>query len=278
MQRDHFRNGQPFHSLTITKVAINPQVPAGTLAVSPDVAAAFEKRRAEMPDGPPLGKPALLIDGEGSLVQFIGTFNCAIIKQPDGVVLVEAPTSAQHTQAFLAEAAKRFPGSPVKALITTSDAWAHFGGLREVVASAIPVYATDLNRPLLERLVSAPFTQHPDGLAKSPKAPIFHWVSEKTALGSGPNRIEIFPIRNASGERMLMVYFPEHKLLYSSDLIQPLGDGTFFWPDYAKELTDAVNREHLSVDMFFGMHAKTTRYSTVTDFLAKSVAASAAAN
>jgi len=275
-QRDHSRNGQPFHSLTISKAVVNPQIPADAFEISREAAAAFRKRRADMPDGPPLGKPASLVDGDDSLVQFVGTFNCAIIKQADGLMLIEAPTSAQHTKTFLVEAGNRYPGSQIKALITTSDAWAHFGGLREIAARGIPIYATDLNKPLLERLVRAPFTQHPDSLEKSTMRPEFHWVSEKTALGSGPNRLEVFPIRNASGERMLMVYFPERKLLYTSDLIQPLGDGTFFWPDYARELVDAVNRENLSVERFFGMHAKVTPYSALTEFLAKSLALSGA--
>ena len=131
----------------------------------------------------------------------------------------------------------------------------HVAGIREVVADGTPIYATDLNQPVLTRLVDAPFTQHPDTLAKASKPAKFHWVSQKTTIGAGPNRIEIYPIRNASGARMLMLYLPEFHLLYSSDLVQPLGDGSFFWPEYLRELSDAVQREHLSVDRFFGMHA-----------------------
>jgi hypothetical protein len=115
----------------------------------------------------------------------------------------------------------------------------------------------------------AAFTQRPDTLAKSPRSAKFRWVSQRTVIGDGANRIEIYPIRNASGERMLMLYFPEYRLLYSSDLVQPLGDGSFFWPEYLQELSDAVRREHLSVDRFFGMHAVVTPWSAVAQYLAK---------
>jgi hypothetical protein len=37
------------------------------------------------------------------------------------------------------------PGKRVKAVITTSTAYPHFGGLREYVARGIPVYAADVN-------------------------------------------------------------------------------------------------------------------------------------
>ena len=129
------------------------------------------------------------------------------------------PVSSEHTKTLFAEAAKRYPNVPIKAVITTSDAWAHFAGIREVVADETPIYATDLNQPVLTRLVDAPFTQHPDTLAKASKPAKFHWVSQKTTIGAGPNRIEIYPIRNASGARMLMLYLPEFHLLYSSDLV-----------------------------------------------------------
>ena len=51
----------------------------------------------------------------------------------------------------------------------------------------------------------------------------------------------------------MMVYFPEHKLLYGSDPFQEL-DGKLFYPQTVSELQNAVEREHLSVDRFFMMH------------------------
>jgi hypothetical protein len=275
LQRDHERNDQPYHSLTILKIAVNPQIPPAAFAISPEVKAAVQEGRDQNVKTQALGNPVPLIAGDDSMVQFSGAFKCAIVKQPDGLVIIEAPVSSEHTKALFAEAAKRYPNAPIKAVITTSDAWAHFAGIREVVADGIPIYATDLNRPILTRLVDAHFTQHPDALAKTSRAGKFHWVSQKTTLGDGPNRIEIYPIRNASGARMLMLYLPEFHLLYSSDLVQPLGDGSFFWPEYLRELSDAVQREHLSVDRFFGMHATVTPWNAIVQYLAKVTDASA---
>ena len=52
----------------------------------------------------------------------------------------------------------------------------------------------------------------------------------------------------------MMVYFPEHKLLYGSDPFQQLEDGKLFYPQTVSELVSAVEREHLSVERFFMMH------------------------
>lgn len=268
LQYDLARNDQPFTSEIITKIELNPQLPQDAFVISPGVKTAFEQRKPRMTEGPPLGKPSSLVQGDDSLVQFVGVWNCAIVKQSDGLVILEAPISPAHTRALLAEAHKRFPNIPVKATITTSDAWPHFGGIREIVANGIPIYAVDLNQPILTRFINARFTQAPDTLAKSPKSAKFHWVSAKTVIGTGPNRLELYPMRNASGERMMMVYFPEHKLLYTSDLVQPGQKGPFFMMEYVREASDAAKRENLTVDRFFGMHMPMSPWTDVEKALA----------
>ncbi len=75
-------------------------------------------------------------------------------------------------------------------------------------------------------------------------------------------------MRNASGERMLMVYLPQHKLLYTSDLLQPGQDGPFFIMEYVREAADAATREKLAVDRFFGMHMPLTPWTKVQEALA----------
>lgn len=278
-QTDLVRNDIPAHSLTVMKFELNPNFPADTLAITPDVKSAYEQRKQAMADGPPLGKPAPLVEGNDSLMQFVGAWNCAVIKQPDGLVIIEAPIGPAHTKALLAAARERYPNAPIKAVITTSDSWPHYAGVREVVANGIPLYATDLNRAILTRHLNAPFTQTPDTLAKSPKLAKITWVSQKTVIGSGPNRLEIYPMRNASGERMLMVHFPEYKLLYTSDLLQPgQDDRPFFFMEYVREAADAAAREHLTPEKFFGMHMHLNPWSMVTKALADNEAAGAAAS
>ena len=100
-------------------------------------------------------------------------------------------------------------GAKVKAVITTSDAWPHIGGLREYAARGIPVLALDLNVPILERLFAARYATFPDTLAKSPRAPVIRKISTRTVVGAGPTRMELIPYRTASGERQMMVYFPD---------------------------------------------------------------------
>ena len=107
--------------------------------------------------------------------------------------------------------------------------------------------------PLVERFLRAPRTKYPDTLAKTAHAADLRAVSGKLTIGSGPNRLELYPLRGETSERQMMVYFPEHRLLYGSDPFQQM-DGKFFYPQTVWELKSAVEREHLQVDRFFMMH------------------------
>src|SRR6185295_9176158 len=133
-------------------------------------------------------------------------------------------------------------------------------------------YGLDLNRPLLERLIAAPHRLTPDALARAPRKPILNLVSGKTVLGTGANRIEVYPIRSESGERMLMVYLPEHRLLYGADLIQRMPDGSFFMPQYLSELADAVNRERLQVETVCAIHYGAGPWREILEAIAKASA------
>ena len=126
------------------------------------------------------------MDVAPGIVLIPGTWTFTIIRLDEGIVILEAPISSGYSAKVIAEAHRRYPGQPVKAVITTSDSWPHIAGLREYVAQGIPIYALDLNRPILERLIVAPHTNVPDALQRKPRKPLFHLVHDKTVLGTVP--------------------------------------------------------------------------------------------
>ena len=187
---------------------------------------------------------------------YAGSWNSTVVKEPGGIVILEAPISGSYTQGVLKEARRRHPGSPIIAILSTSDSWPHTGGVRQAVASGLPVHILDSNEPLLDRMMKAPHTIEPDALQKSKtaKAPRWKIVATKQTIGAGANRMELYPLRGASTERQYMVYFPEHRLLYASDTLALNDDGTLYDPELMYEVAQAVKREHLVVDTVFAMH------------------------
>ena len=249
-------DGQTDGSAYITRLRTNPPVEHSELTLPPDVRrelVAVRRSIADLPFGPAGVTNRPIRELAPGIVKVPGRFDVVEVKQDDGIVIIEAPLSSDYSAKAIADARLRFEDAPVKAVITTSDAWPHIGGIREYVALGIPVYALDLNVPILKRLVSARYQSLPDTLAKRPKAPRVTVVSNKTTVGSGANRFEIYPLRTATGERQMMIYWPDHRLLYSSDLFT-IRDDFVFLPQQVSEAVDAVARERLAVTTAFGMH------------------------
>jgi hypothetical protein len=198
---------------------------------------------------------------------YANSFSASIVRQDDGVVILEAPVSAPFTTGLLAEAARRYPGQKIKAVLTTSDSWPHVGGVRTAVASGLPLYVLDMNVPLLTRLLGAPHGIDPDPLQLSPRRPQWQVIDGKRVVGSGANRMELYPLRGASTERQYMVYFPQHRLLYASDTLVINPDHTLYDPQLAHEVRQAVEREHLAVDTVYAMHQEPVPWKDVVQLL-----------
>jgi hypothetical protein len=261
-QWDTFRNNLPERVVTISDLDLNPTFASDEFAIAADVRANFAKAANRTVDDRPLGLPGQSAVELAKEVAFIpGAWNTTLVKQSDGIVVIEAPIASGYSAKVIAEAERRWPGAPIKAVISTSDSWPHIAGVREYVARGIPVYALDLNLPILQRLVDAPRTSYPDLLAKAPRKPDFRAVSDKVVLGDGPNRLELYPLRGETSERQMMVYFPQHKLLYGSDPFQKDESGQYFYPQTVWEVKHAVEREKLQVDTFFMMHMGPTPWS-----------------
>jgi hypothetical protein len=268
------RNGALWRSTQALNVEFNVALDDKDFAMDEKMAAASASgsgwKRKFNPD-----KPTQLAPG---VDLYTGAWNATIIKQDDGVAILEAPISESYMQGVLDEAEKKYPGVPIRAVFSTSDSWPHTGGVRLARARKLGVYILDLNQPLLDRMMEAPHSIDPDALERSqvgfvadrvPKVTAWRTVSGKTVVGTGDNRVELYPIRGAGTERQYMVYFPQHKLLYASDTLALNQDGSLYDPELMHEVAAAVARENLQVETVFAMHQGPIPWSQVTTLLAK---------
>jgi len=256
-------NGQPDWTFMVNELTLNPTLKDEDFAIPEDVKKSFVAHKRTVEDAP-LGIPSSALQEIAPGVVFIpGLWNVEEIRQTDGVVILEGPISNGYSKRVIEDATKRFPNLPIKAVVTTSDSWPHIGGLREYAGRGIPIYALDLNKPILERLLSAPHHSAPDALAGNSQPPKITYVSSRTKLGEGANALEIIPLRTVTGERQLFVYIPGARILYSSDLFQRDQSGEFFLPQTLSEAIDAVRREHLDVETDLGMHLSPTSWHDI---------------
>jgi len=263
-------NGLPWSEETALDVKVNDPAAATAFSIPDDVRSAFAANAAKAAPPPvPRLDETRAIRLSDTVVVLPGSWYVTLVHQPDGVVVLEAPISAQYTADVIAFAARTFPGARLKAVVTTSDAWPHIGGVREYVARGVPVYRLDLNAGILDRLVAAPHTRTPDALARSPLAPVWHTVSDRLVIGAGDSRIELLPARGETSERMMFAWLPGLRLLYSSDMIQPGQNGGFFMPGMLAEVETAVVRAHIEPERATGMHLSPTNWTEIRQALAK---------
>ena len=265
LQWDVERGGRPWRSLTITKLEPGAPPPADAFVIPDAAKQAFAARSKRSLDDPAFGDPSRpAVELAPGVVYVPGSWGVALVHQKDGVVVLEAPISAGYSIRVLDEARRRFPGVPVKAVVTTSDSWPHFGGIREYVARGIPVYLLDHNVAQIRRALESPHRFHPDALARAPRKPILRPVSGRTVIGDGPNRIELLPARTETGERMMLAFLPEPGLLYASDLFQAGRGGP---PEYAWEVAEVARREQLQVRTVFAMHSDPTPWDKLLELV-----------
>ena len=242
-----FSNGQVQRSRMIDGLEINP-ADAALPEPGPDLIAAA--RAASRPiDTLPFSPRGAVAVAPG-VTLYVGPWNVTEIVHPGGVYVVEAPISSGYSRGVMEHVAKQ---GPVLGVISTSDAWPHVGGLRQYAAAGTPIYALDLNAPLIGRILAAPFDTRPDDLARQPRAAHLRLISNPTTIGRGADAFRILPFRSATGERQMALYWPAHRLLYTSDLIAVQSNGLWL-PQGRDEVAGLIAREVLDVETVFGMH------------------------
>lgn len=259
------RLGLPDAQLFFTQVAFNVAAAPAGFSIPQDIYDAHHGQLRALSQRPfPTGESVTKLAHGVELAA--SSWNVAFVDQPDGVVVVEAPIDPNYAKQAFAYARKRFH-KPVKALVTTSDAWPHIAGVRQAVVENIPIYALDLNIAILKRIVAAPHRLHPDDLARADRAPVFHSVSAATTVGTGANRLVVIPYRTATAEREMYVWLPGRSLLYSSDLFAPHNGGGWFTPQYLDEAIAAYKRDGINPTTLWGMHYGPTPYATIVKAL-----------
>jgi hypothetical protein len=259
LQQDSYVNGWYKSSFMVNKWELNPTIMPDSLSIPKDLKITDSALTSNF-NGmlkKQMDRPAKKI-AEGIAV-YAGPCNSTVVEQADGLIVIEGPHSSVYTDLLVRKIKAAYPGKKIKALVATSDAWLHIGGIRTYAAMPeIKIYHPYRNKPLLDRLLSASYTTAPDEFAKAAKhSYTLIGVKDSLAIGRGSNKLVLYPYKTETGDRMMMVYFPKHKLLYVSDLYQPKGPKGDYWePHMELEVYQSIKKLMLPVEQFYGMHSR----------------------
>jgi len=263
LQWDVFFDNYPFQTHSISKVSVNPNFNADQFQALAGEEVPVAGSVDDLAPGPP-DRP--IVEIAPGVLQVTpgprpGNFSTLIVRQADGIVIIEAPTSSGWSSNIIKEANQRFPGMPIKAVVTTDNIWWHFAGIREYAARGIPIYVMDQNVALVGSLIASPRTLNPDSLQEQTRKPKLIQVGGKIMIGSGANQVVLYPIR-ASTNQVVMAYFPQHQLLYTADMAGQFGPGgAFVYPQSIWELRNEVQQQAIKVETIVGIHLMPTPWS-----------------
>jgi hypothetical protein len=191
------------------------------------------------------------VDVQEGIVMLPGrerTYNALVVKQDQGIVVVEGPYSNANSEQIIQYANSAFPATPIVAVVSTDQLWFHVAGLPAYAKAHIPIYVLDANADLVRWVLSSQL----HGVDAHRSASQVRIVKGRTRIGTGKNQIVLIPFRGAASARMIAVYFPQSKLLYCSDLYLPLAWGHQYWTERLAEIRDLIEREHLDVQQIAG--------------------------
>jgi len=189
-----------------------------------------------------------------------GSHHSLVVRQPNGLVVVEMPQGSARSRAVLDTLRSRFPGVRVHTAVSTHHHWDHSGGVREYVAQGIPVVAHARNVDFIRGIGAAPKTVAPDALSRVKRTPVVRAAAADFALGTGETRVEFPELPNTHVEGMLTAYVPSLRILFVADVVQP---GPAMTSVGAREVVAMVRARGIAVDRVVGAHQGVVAWADV---------------
>lgn len=165
-----------------------------------------------------------------------------VIVGADALTVIEAPFYPQRSKTVLAAIRERWPGKPVRNLILTHHHTDHVGGFREYVEAGAKLIVPAANVGFFEEVLST------SGTRKTEIIP----VVERYSLSGFGQPVEIITVPNSHAHDMIVVYFPDRKLLFATDIYSPGRPDQP--PNFPGELLNAIRFFDFDVERFIGGH------------------------
>lgn len=177
-----------------------------------------------------------------------------VVEMQDHLIIFDAPYSDTHSRWIMAEAAKKYPGKPVRYIVLTHHHSDHMAGFRAYTSAGATLVVGAGYRAFWMNALTRPSMLGVD-TPKTPYDPKLIEVSDQITLSDGKRNVRVYLIPNPHSEGMVMGYVEDSKLAYECDIWTPGRDtmSIVAQPDQ-KAVVDFVAYARLDVGMVAGCH------------------------
>ena len=195
-----------------------------------------------------------------------GSHHSLVVEQGTGLLVIEAPQSAERTRAVLDTLARRFPGRAVRQVVSTHHHYDHSGGVREYMARGVPVLTHQRNVAFVTRVATARKTVAPDALSRGGARPAVQGMADSLVIGSGASAVVLYSIGSVHAEGLLAAFVPSAGVLFTSDVLNP---APVLNPVGAAELVAFARARGLAVRTYTGGHGVALPWADVERAVAR---------
>ncbi len=190
-------------------------------------------------------------DGIYQIYDASPAYHLTFVDSGDYVTVLDALVSPEMGRRLLQKIEEILPGKPVRELVLTHHHFDHSAALITFMANGAKIMATAGNEAFVRRVASAPRVRF-DGVSEI--VPDIRVVSNGDSFGTGINRFEVYDVGPNHADEILIVFFPNQKLIYVADIYE-YNEGTTP-PPLLTAFADKMDELDLDFENFIAAHGR----------------------
>lgn len=213
-----------------------------------------------------------IADGVAFVENLGGGYRMLVVDTDEGLVVVDAPLSAQVSHAAIALIEKAFPGRPFRHVMITHHHSDHISGIPAFAAKGATILVAPGSEAYVRRMSTVPRTIGRIGLPPEAKPAItIEAVTGRRTFGRGARSIEVIDVSPTShAASMLAAYVPSERLLFQGDLLRVnQHGGAVVSPEATRDLARIIERFGLDVETIGAVHGLNATVADLQGVLAR---------
>ena len=185
----------------------------------------------------------------------------------DFILVADGPTNEMQSLEVIRQIRNTVGDKPIRYVVTTHHHADHQGGIRTYAAEGATIVTHALNEAVMREFLTRPHTLKPDRYSQSNQEPQIELVTDRRTITDGSRTVELMHLPNPHTDGCLVIYLPQEKLIFESDLFEILEGEA--WPPLvrpeAKVFYEVATEMGWEIDRIVSGHGRVVEWQELID-------------